>query len=393
MAKVKKQVKAKEPVRVRFKELANGNKSIYLDTYRDGRRSYEFLKLYLVPEKGSNAEAIKIQNAEVMKSANAIKAQRIIELANDDAGIKSTSSRSKMLLANWIEEYKVIASHTHRGSQYVVSVGGLGKRLLEYAGTKSIALQMRQVDVDFCKGFLQHLKDSGMKQTGDRGKLNPTTVYHLYHIFKDMLVEAVAANVLSSNPFDRIKHNDLPKRPEVQKDYLTADEVKLLIGNDEIKNPVIKDAFLFACFTGLRISDVRALTWGNIKKDGDGYRLSLLMVKTGDLIENKLSDMAIRWLPERGTASSLDLVFDLPTTSNIDIHLARWSKGCGLGKHVTFHTARHTYATLALTSGADLYTVSKLLGHRTIATTTIYAKIIDKRKDEAADLVSNMFNQ
>lgn len=391
MAKTKKQVKAKEPVRIRFKELANGNKSVYLDTYRDGKRSYEFLKLYLVPEKGDNAAIIKAQNEEVMKSANAIKAQRIIELANDDAGIKNTSARSKMLLSAWIEEYKKIAAHTHRGSQYVVSVGGMAKRLMAYAGTKSVALQMRQVDVDFCKGFILYLKDHGVKRSGE--KLSATTVYHQYHIFKDMLVEAVAADVLSSNPFDRIKHNDLPKRPEVQKDYLTADEVKLLMSNDDIRFPSVKAAFLFSCFTGLRISDVRALTWANIKKDGDCYRLSLLMVKTGDLIENRISDIALRWLPERGEASSSDRVFDLPTTSWLDIQLARWGNNAGVGKHITFHTARHTYATLALTGGADLYTVSKLLGHRTIATTTIYAKIIDKRKDEAADLVTNMFNQ
>lgn len=73
MAKKKKAVKAKEPIRLRFKELANGNKSLYLDTYRDGKRSYEFLKLYLIPE--TNEEA-KMRNANTLQAANSIKAQK-----------------------------------------------------------------------------------------------------------------------------------------------------------------------------------------------------------------------------------------------------------------------------------------------------------------------------
>ena len=84
MARPKKQTRAKEPVRIRFKELSNGNKSIYLDIYRDGKRSYEFLKLYLVPEK---SQVAKVQNEQVMAAANAIKSQRIIELSNNTAGI------------------------------------------------------------------------------------------------------------------------------------------------------------------------------------------------------------------------------------------------------------------------------------------------------------------
>lgn len=93
MAKTPK--KAKEPVRLRFKTLADGNKSIYLDIYRNGKRSYEFLKLYLVPETNPLQKQV---NADTLKAANAIKAQRIIELANDEAGIKNTQRRADRFL-------------------------------------------------------------------------------------------------------------------------------------------------------------------------------------------------------------------------------------------------------------------------------------------------------
>ena len=76
----------KEPVTIRFKELANGNKSIYLDIYMDGKRSYEFLKLYLIPEVGRERAKARAKNTETMASANIIKAQRVLDLKNRKAG-------------------------------------------------------------------------------------------------------------------------------------------------------------------------------------------------------------------------------------------------------------------------------------------------------------------
>ena len=71
--------------------------------------------------------------------------------------------------------------------------------------------------------------------------------------------------------------------------------------------------------------------------------------------------------------------------------LRKWASEAGITKHLTFHTARHTFATMMLTLGADLYTTSKLLGHTDVATTQIYAKIVDKKKDEAVNLVNGIF--
>ena len=102
MARPKKQVKAKEPVRLRFNKLKNGNTSIYLDIYHDGRRSYQFLKLYLVPETDY---ASKIQNVNTLATANAIKAEKILELTNKVAGITDRSYKAKMLLTDWMKVY------------------------------------------------------------------------------------------------------------------------------------------------------------------------------------------------------------------------------------------------------------------------------------------------
>lgn len=89
MARPKKTVKAKEPVRIRFKELKNGNKSIYLDIYRDGKRTYEFLKLYIVPELDPASRALNEHNLAL---ANKVKADRIIQLTNNEKGVTDRKS-------------------------------------------------------------------------------------------------------------------------------------------------------------------------------------------------------------------------------------------------------------------------------------------------------------
>lgn len=96
----------KEPVRIRFKQLANGNQSIYLDIYRSGKRVYEFLKLYLVPEK---TRADKEKNKETMRLANAVKAQRIVEVQNGDFGFKSSFAEE----TKFFEYYNAMVEHRH----------------------------------------------------------------------------------------------------------------------------------------------------------------------------------------------------------------------------------------------------------------------------------------
>ena len=100
MPRVKKPTKVKEPVRLRTKKLADGSQSLYLDIYRFGKRTYEYLKLYLIPETDNNARR---QNQATMNAANAIKSKRIIELTNGEAGIET---KERVYLLDWMNTYK-----------------------------------------------------------------------------------------------------------------------------------------------------------------------------------------------------------------------------------------------------------------------------------------------
>lgn len=118
-------------------------------------------------------------------------------------------------------------------------------------------------------------------------------------------------------------------------------------------------------------------------------RVTVVMQKTQKPIYIPLGANAEKWLPKRGNED--DLVFPgIPPSPTAERMLAAWAKAAGLSKHVTFHVARHTHATLLLTYGADIYTVSAILGHKNVTTTQIYAKIVDQKRIDAINAIPDL---
>lgn len=375
MAKKKQTTKAKEPIRIRFKQLANGNKSIYLDCYKDGKRSYEFLKLYLVPEID---DAAKQQNQNTLRAATAIKSQRLIDMTNDEAGISKASKRSKMLLIDWMQAYSSLKKKTGQSDAFSKQIDKAIRHLKLYGGD---GVAMKDVDKSFCLGFIDYLNGLQMSDFTRKG---------YFRCLNCALNKAVKEDVISYNPITKIDNDQRIKQPESTREYLTVDEVKTLINADCI-NEATKRAYLFSCFCGLRYSDIKSLTWGDISSDGEQYMARIVMVKTQKTLYLPLSKEAMKWMPERGDAKDTDRVFQLPSQCYLNVVLRTWAANSGLEKHVTFHTARHTFATLELTAGADIYTVSKLLGHTQVKTTQIYADIIDEKKADAVNKIGKLF--
>lgn len=384
MVKKKKELRAKEPIRLRFKELANGNKSIYLDCYADGKRSYEFLKMYIVPEVD---QATKVQNKNTLQAANAIKAQRLQNIYNGEAGLSKDNGRSKVLLLDWMEIYK--AEQAKKGKKDGGQIKFAIKLLTDYKGAK---VRLQDVDKDFCIGYLHYIQHVYVNpRNGEH--LKPVTAQNYYRVLNCALNAAVRAEVISQNPFGKVGSTDKIKVPESPREYLTIDEVKRLIAT-ECTRPEIKQAFLFSCYCGLRISDIETLRWKDICNDGGQFRIEKVMGKTRQPLYLPLSTQALKYMPERSDQTAGEaFVFDLPKGSVTRNKVVQeWAKAAQITKHVTFHVARHTFATMMLTLGADLYTTSKLLGHTDVQTTQIYAKIVNQKKDEAVNLVNGIFD-
>lgn len=131
MARKKRRIKAKEPVRIRFKRLANGNQSIYLDRYADGKRSYEFLKMYLVPETD---EISRAQNENTMRAAVAIKSQRVNEIVNGKAGLRDAGAVSRIPFVVWFGMF--MERKTGDGYKRIDILRTVRNLLSRYGGTQ-----------------------------------------------------------------------------------------------------------------------------------------------------------------------------------------------------------------------------------------------------------------
>ncbi len=300
MKSIKQKAKIKEPVRIRTKILSNGCKSLYLDTYQKGRRTYEFLRLYLIPER---SVADRVANDTTMRAALAIKAKRVLSIINEKAGVKAPEAN--LSLQDWIEH--IIDD---KKSQRSVSTLRLMKRLIRHLLLYRMSVSLNEIDRDFCMGFANYLRTA--KALNTKKTLMQATQFELLNALSIALNEAVRAGMITSNPIRQFNASERIKKPESTRAYLTAEEVKAFvrISSDNIKAGDDMAAFLFCCFCGLRYSDVLRLTWGNIIESGKGKMIVMTMKKTGRQVEVPISKMAEKFLPTEGEAQGR--VFSLP---------------------------------------------------------------------------------
>lgn len=386
MGRKKKEIKMKEPVRIREKRLNDGNVSLYLDMYYMGARKKEGLKLYLVPEVNA---AAKLQNRNTLKLAEQIKAERILDIQQHGLVNWESVKKGRMTLAAWVEKYTKdengltpASMRSKRNAQARV------EQYLLYIGKPNLAL--KEVDKDFCKGFIAFLKTC----TFNNGKktLGSTTCRIFMNRLAAALNMAVREGLIDNNPFKLLDAKEKPQKKSAMREFLTIEELRTLIATP-CRYEIVKKAFLFSCFTGLRYSDMMALKWNEIHKAADGKTLYIEheQVKTKNMVTIPLSNEALKWMPRKSKGDERVFHQLRITSTTVEVVLGEWMQEAGIQKHITYHCSRHTAATLLLTLGADLYTVSKILGHRSIRMTEVYAKIVDKKKIETMNLVNNMF--
>ena len=385
--KTKKKPKIKEPVRIRFKKLANGNQSIYLDYYKEGKREYDFLKLYIVPEK---TPIDKASNEHTLNLANSIKAKRIVALQNESHGFKNKTSKNVnlCLFIQRIAEEQ-LAKTGNRQSMYHSLLSLIG-HIKVYRGDYTT---FAQIDEDYLKGFISYLKTAKNKAVKKNAPIiSQNTQHKLYNKFCYILSIAERERVIANNPANKIQAADKPKAKEGKREYLTVTELKQLI-NTKCKHPHLKAAYLFCSLTGLRYSDAKKIKWCDIRTDNAGEtELQFSMKKTDGQMYLQVSKEALKWLPERNDTKDEDLVYTLPRNDHANDILRQWVKDAQIKKQVTFHCSRHTAATLNLSLGVPLEVVSKLLGHTKISTTQIYAKIVNEARRAAVDKQNGIFD-
>ena len=380
--------KSKEPIRLRKRTLKSGNTSLYLDIYLNGKRSYEYLNLYLVPEK---TRADKEKNKETLKLADAVRAQRVVEFQNGRFGFEE----GYKLDTNFLDYYRMLCEKRHENPESLGNWGNWYSALKHLERFCRPDMTFREVTPKFVQDFKDYLdktartrckRKNATEGEEERKPLSSASKVSYFNKLRACINQAFEDGIIPRNPLRGIEGFKIEERERV---YLTLEEVKAMV-ETECKYPALRNAFLFSCLTGLRKSDIEKMKWSEVRQQGEFTRIVFKQKKTGGQEYIDINPQAVVFMGERRKPE--DHVFpNFAYSSFYLMELKRWAMRAGITKDITFHSGRHTFAVLMLDLGADIYTVQKLLGHKEIHTTQIYAKIMDKKKQEAVCKIPDIF--
>jgi integrase len=336
-------------------KLREKHGKLYLDVYHNGRRKWEALGLSLPSDRA--------QRAETMRLAEVCKSKREAQLLSGEWGMVDPVGGKQTLIEymTGIAATRGQNDFSHKAIKYLKLFPG---------GNIAIG--------SVTEKWIEDFQDYLLKET----ELSRKSVRHYSGAVRFALGKAARDLIIPRNPAVNVRGVSVPESDKI---YLTAPEIQSLanVSLPGLLGTEIKKAFLFGCYTGLRISDLKTLVWGDIQRDPPQIN------KTQEKTKNKafvpLHIVAWGIIDDKKLHNFKEPVFlELARTkSNTNEYLKRWARKAGIEKNIGWHTARHSFAVLSLECGAEIYTLSKLLGHTNVSTTQVYAKATDKMKREA----------
>lgn len=205
---------------------------------------------------------------------------------------------------------------------------------------------------------------------------------------------AIKKGLIRQNPFEDYEIS----MEETDRSYLLKGNVEklMLLKPSKDKYEFVKDIFIFSCFTGLSFIDIQKLKWSNIQSFFDGHQWIISRRKKSDVASNvRLLEIPNRIIEKYRGITRNDYVFPVPSNATCNSHVKKMIEEAQIvtEQKITFHTARHTFATMFLTEGVPLESLSKMMGHKNISTTQIYAKITSQKISKDMDLVAPKFKE
>ena len=354
-------------VKIRERKRASGDTYLFLDIYNKGERKQESTGLYYSP-KSNNKRDIKLR-AEILRK------EREKEL---DSGYLGDSKR-EIDFISYFKDHNESRGYENADNPYYCAL----KRLEKFVEGKNIKTTFDRLEFNskFFEEFVSYLL----------ANVSRNSAWTYFNKVKAVLNKAIRERIILNSPVKNLKIS----WQEVEKVYVTLEEIKQLI-NVPCKYPHIKFAFLFSCYTGLRLSDIRKLKWNDIKKDSkDSFVLHFRQKKTTGFEYFPLSQTALNLIyatieDKKIIPHPETFIFNLPYISKIERTLSSWMKKAEINKHITFNSGRHSFAVNSLSLDVDIFTVSKLLGHRDLKTTMVYAKVVDQKKQQAVDRLPSL---
>ena len=390
----KKDIVEARKVTLKGRLLNNGKISLYFYSCINGVVSRLAAGSFLNIE---TTQMIKAQNEETLRLARTKADLMNADAEREENGFRPIAKSKANLIEYTLKVADDALTKSNNKHGYYYNLRALARHLQTFRGEK---IRISDVDKDFILAFITYLRNDASNinylRAEDKEKwsdipLSGNSQHRLFANLHYVIKKAVKSKILPRDPFLELETEDKPKENTGTREYLTTEELKRLI-QTPVKNEMIKRAFLFSCFCGLRWSDVSRLRWGDLKTDDVGFFADVTMVKTKKQVKAYISDIGSKWLPIRNEdATDKDLVFVLPKNEHVNVVLKQWAKDAKIKKTVSFHVSRHTAATMLLNLDVPIEVVAKQLGHGKISTTQIYAKILGKTQKAAIDKQNNLF--
>ena len=367
-------------VKLRQRAISGNRQSLYLDFYpaiphpetgEPTRR--EFLGLYLFDKPKNPFD--KQSNTETKQLAENIRAKRQIEIQAGNYGFLIVKQKAD---TDFIQYFRQIVNSKTGGNK-----NGWQTAFNYFEMFTGGKLPLSNLNENLCNSFRDYLLTAKRQRGIQSEQITQSSARAYYNKFKAALKQAYKKGLIEKDLSTRI---DGISDPEVQREHLTLEQLQALV-NTPCSIPLLKNAAIFSALTGLRFSDIAKLIWSEVQySEREGYFLQFRQKKTKGVEVLPISEQAFLLLGERKEPT--EQVFKgLIYSAYLNVHLKQWILRAGITKDITFHCFRHTFATLQLSFGTDIYTVSKMLGHRELRTTQIYAQIVNKTKREAADKI------
>ena len=363
-------------VYVRKRKGANGKMHLYLDYYppvfnpitRVSRR-HESLGMFVYEDPKNQME--KNYNDEMMKLAEAVRCKRSIAVMNNDLGFIEESFADK----DFLEFFEYVSRH--KDKSWTFSRAYFSKFMNGKCRFKDLTIQLAE---DYKMWLINGLYvDPKSEDKRKRKPLNNNTISKYYTIFRAVLRLAYRGKCIRENINEHLENIPLKK---TRREFLTVEEI-IKLSRTECMYDVLKQASMFSILTGLRISDIRTLEWKHICEAPDGkpcIRKRIEKTNTEETIF--ISEQALAYCGERKESG---LIFEGLRPGIIDYAVKKWVEAAGIQKKISFHCFRHTYATLLVTQGVDIYTVSRQMTHTNVKTTQVYLHMVDKKGRIAAE--------
>ncbi|MFT5822115.1 MAG: integrase [Crocinitomix sp.] len=376
-------------VTLREKPISKGRKSLYLDFYPaielNGKKTRrEFLGMYVLADPSTVKE--KRTNKETREIASSIRSKRNNELNKPEvytAYEKELLKNQENGELNFIEYFEKQLRKRHGTN--LGAWTATYKHLKNFAGDE---LKFKDLTIELLEGFKVFLLNSKRLRSKEL-VISTNGAASYFSKVKATLKQAYKESILTIDLNARVEGI---RTTETHREYLNLEELNRLI-ETPCKNEELKRAAFFSALTSLRFGDIKKLTWKEFEysNETDGYSMKVIINKSKGAERMPISEQAYKLLGEKGELD--ELIFkELQYSDYNNRILKAWVEGAGITKKIGFHNFRHTFATLQLANDTAITTVQRMMGHKDIKTTMIYAKVVDRAKKEAADKIKLKFD-